>query len=92
MTHTSLIKKFWITERAVIMHDGGKYTFEVSHDATKSEVKKAVKELYHVDAVAVNMIVRKGKMKRFRNTMKQRPGQKIAIVSLKEGQKIDAGH
>ena len=91
MTHVSLIEKFLVTEKSTALNDLRKYVFAVKPEATKNEIKKAVKELYHVDAVSVNMLVRKGKVKRFRNIKNVRSGMKKAIVTLAEGQKIDVG-
>jgi len=85
-----LIKKPWVTEKAGLMSSAGKYVFMVQDDATKPEIKKAVKAIYKVDVVAVNVINRPSKKKRFGRGLKgaQQPYRK-AIVTLKEGQKID---
>jgi large subunit ribosomal protein L23 len=88
---TTHIKRIVITERSVALNDQGKYVFMVSTKTTKNEVKKAIKELYNVDAVAVNTISLPGKPRRYRNTMRLTAPQKKAIVTLKEGQKIDIG-
>lgn len=91
MTDITIIKKVLITERSVAMNESGKYMFSVALHATKNEVKKAVKDLYHVDVASVNVINLPGKMKRFRNIMRKQSGIRKAIVTLKEGQKIDIG-
>jgi ribosomal protein L23 len=46
---TNLIKQMLVTEKSAIGQGSGKYTFLVNSSATKSEIKKAVKELYKVD-------------------------------------------
>ena len=88
---TSHIKRIVVTERSVALNDQGKYIFMVASHTTKNEVKKAIKELYSVDVVAVNTITLPGKPKRYRNTIRLTPTQKKAIVTLKAGQKIDIG-
>ncbi|HUZ93106.1 MAG TPA: 50S ribosomal protein L23 [Candidatus Paceibacterota bacterium] len=84
-----LIKKPWVTERATDLSKLGKYVFIVKRGATKPEVKKAVKEIYKVDVIAVNIVNRPDKRKRSGPVMGRQPGYKKAIVTLKEGQKID---
>ena len=91
MSDIFLIKKPWVTEKATDLNKSGKYVFIVKPSATKNEVKKAVKEVYRVDAVRVNVINRRGKEKRFRSVYSEKSGYKKAIVTLRPGQKIDLG-
>lgn len=86
---TSTIIKPLITEKSSLLAEGGRYAFVVSKNATKNEVKKAVKEIYSVDAIDVNILNRHPKTKRFRNILGQRGGFRKAIVTLKKGQKIE---
>lgn len=85
----SLIKKAIITEKSTDLNKIGQYVFMVERSATKNEVKKAVKEIYKVDAVAVNIVNRPEKRKHFRGLTGKQKGYKKAIVTLKEGQKIN---
>ena len=87
MTH--IIKRPIITERSTDLNAIGKYVFMVAPNATKNEVKKAVKAIYNVDVVAVNIVTQHAKTRRYRNTTAKRGGYKKAIATLKEGQKID---
>ena len=64
-----------------------KYTFEVAVTANKTEVKKAVEEIFGVKVDAVNTMRIQGKMKRQGRTMGRRPERKKAIVTLKEDSK-----
>lgn len=91
MADTSLIKQIVITERSVTMNESGKYVFMVALSATKNEIKKAVKAMYEVEVASVNTITTPGKPKRYRNTITLRPNHKKAIVTLKDGHKIDIG-
>ena len=84
-----LIKKPLVTDKATRVSSEGKYFFVVKSNATKPEIKKAVKARYKVDPVAVNVVNLPGKNKKFRNVTGRHPGYKKAIVTLKEGQKID---
>jgi large subunit ribosomal protein L23 len=87
----TVLKKVWITERAVADQANGKYVFQVAPNATKNEVKKAVETLYHVKVRQVNIVQLPPKPRRFRNRIIRKPGPKKAVVSLKEGQTIDLG-
>ena len=88
--NSSIIKKPWVTEKSGIMNTIGKYVFMVQDGATKPEIKKAIKAMYSVDVVAVNVVNRPSKRKRFGGNRKgMQEGYRKAIVTLKEGQKID---
>ena len=64
-------------------------TFEVSLDATKPQIKKAVESVFGVQVKSVNTIRQAGKTKMFRGTKGVRNETKKAIVTLAEGQSID---
>jgi large subunit ribosomal protein L23 len=63
--------------------------FDVAPEATKAQIKAAVEGLFSVKVKAVNTLVRKGKVKRFRNVKGERKDVKKAIVTLVDGQSID---
>lgn len=89
MTDIFIIKKPWVTERSTDLSKLGKYVFLVKGKATKPEIKKAVKEIYRVDVVAVNVVNRPAKRKHVGAFKGKQSGYKKAIVTLKSGQKID---
>ena len=90
MADIFLIKKPWVTEKANQLNPLGKYVFIVTPHATKPEIKKAIKEVYKVDAVAVNVLNRLPKQKNFGAGRTGKVGAyRKAIVTLKAGQKID---
>ena len=70
--------------------DSNSYTFFVNPNANKPEIKRAVQELFDVDVLSVNTMYRKGKKKRFGFLIGQQSTKKIAIVTLEEGQTIEA--
>lgn len=53
-----------ITERSMSVAAEKKYVFEVARAAGKTEIKKAVEEIFGVKVAAVNTINMKGKPKR----------------------------
>ena len=70
--------------------DSNSYTFFVNSNSNKTEIKRAVQELFDVDVLSVNTMYRKGKKKRFGFLIGQQSTKKIAIVTLEEGQMIEA--
>ncbi len=78
-----------ITEKSTLAAEQNKVMFNVAKGATKPEIKEAVEALFGVKVKAVNTLVRKGKVKRFRNTVGRQVDVKKAIVTLEDGQSID---
>ncbi|NRG19269.1 50S ribosomal protein L23 [Rhizobiales bacterium] len=78
-----------ITEKSTLASEQNKVVFNVSGDATKPQIKAAVEALFGVKVTAVNTLVRKGKVKRFRGRIGQQSDVKKAVVTLKDGDSID---
>ena len=70
--------------------DSNSYTFFVHTSSTKPEIKRAVEEIFEVDVLSVNTMYKKGKKKRFGYILGQQSTRKVAIVTLGEGQTIEA--
>ncbi len=87
--HYDTIRSPVITEKATLLSEQGQVVFRVRLEATKPEIKAAVEALFGVKVRAVNTLVTKGKVKRFRGTVGRRPDVKKAIVTLAEGARID---
>lgn len=64
------------------------YGFVVHKDATKHEVKNAVKKIYSVAVEKVNIMNVKGKTKRRRMVEGKQRDWKKAYVKLKQGEKL----
>lgn len=84
-----LIRQPWITERAGDIMTQGKYIFIIDKDANKWEVKKAVESIYKVKVEDVNVINMKGKTRRLGRSLGRTSASKKAIVTLKQGHKIE---
>ena len=86
----SIIRAVQVTEKADALGSLNKYFLEVDRAAYKFEIKKAVQELFNVTVLDVNTLRRKGETRTLRNrrTIKT-PEWKRAIVTLKEGDRID---
>jgi large subunit ribosomal protein L23 len=80
-----------VSEKSYGLIEQNVYTFRVHPDATKPEIKDAVRSIFGVNPVKVNTLNRPGKRKRDRRTWKfgTRPDTKRAIVTLAEGDSID---
>ncbi len=85
----SVIKKPRITEKAGIKADSQNvYTFEVQRIATKKDVALAVKELYKVTPIKINITNLPAKQVLSRGKKGATARVKKAIVFLKKGDKI----
>jgi large subunit ribosomal protein L23 len=78
-----------ITEKSSMASEANQVVFKVHRDATKSEIKAAIEQLFKVKVLGVNTLNRKGKTKRFRGLKGKQQDIKKAIVRLAEGDKID---
>jgi len=79
-----------VTEKATfIAEKNQQVAFRVVDTATKPEIKAAVELLFKVQVESVQVLNRKGKVKRFGRFVGRRRGERKAYVSLKEGQEID---
>lgn len=86
---SSVLVRPVLTEKAAFGEAKGVYTFEITDKANKISVKKAIKELYGVRPVKVNIIRVKGKAVRYGRTTGRTKNWKKAIVFLKKGDKIE---
>ena len=79
-----------VSEKAAIVADANnQYVFKVAVDATKSEIKKSVEQLFKVKVENVTTLKVKGKVKRNRYGYSTKPTWKKAYVRLEQGQDID---
>lgn len=79
----------WITESSTSLMELNKYVFKISSRTNKSEVKKAIKELYGVEVLGVNTVSIPKKFRTQGRTQGWKSGFRKAIVTIKEGAKID---
>ena len=89
LRHYDVIRNPVVTEKSTMASEHGQVVFDVAMDATKTEIKAAVEALFSVKVKAVNTLVRKGKVKRFRQRLGVRNNVKKAVVTLVDGQSID---
>jgi large subunit ribosomal protein L23 len=79
-----------VTEQSINMaQEQHKYSFYVDRDANKIEIKQAVEALFKVHVVAVNTAIVKGKKKKVGRFVGRTSDRKKAIVTVREGDKIE---
>lgn len=88
-SHYDVIVAPVITEKSTLASEANQVVFKVAKNATKPEIKRAVEALFEVKVKAVNTLVRKGKVKRFRGVVGKQNDFKKAIVTLVDGETID---
>ena len=71
-----------ITEASMATMDDKRYTFDVDVRATKTQVKKAIEEIYEVKVVQVNIMNVRGKLKRQGRYAGYTKKRRKAIVTL----------
>lgn len=98
-----VLKRPILTEKALNLlnqNNKKKYVFEIHKDATKLDVKNAIESLFNVKVEKINTITIPFKTSYYRSRYKfqtnrniyykhKTKGYKKAIVTLKEGYKID---
>ncbi|MCB5246530.1 MAG: 50S ribosomal protein L23 [Candidatus Cloacimonetes bacterium] len=78
-----------ITEKSALQRENtNTYTFKVSINANKIEIKHAIEKIFSVRVLDVNTIRMLGKPKRLGRYSGKRPDWKKAIVTLRAGDKI----
>jgi large subunit ribosomal protein L23 len=85
-----IIRRPLITEKSTQQkEDSRQYVFEVHRDANKIEIQSAVERLFKVTVLQVRTSNVLGKVKRLGRRYGKRPDWKKAIITLKEGDRID---
>jgi large subunit ribosomal protein L23 len=90
MNNFEIIKTVRLSEKGTRQSDLlNQYTVVADTRANKTQIRKAVQDLFKVKVVKVNTLNVRGKARRQRTSQAGRaPNWKKAIVTLKEGDKI----
>jgi large subunit ribosomal protein L23 len=85
-----VIKRPIISEKSAQMSELNRaYAFEVDKKSNKQEIKQAIEKLFNVKVEAVRTLIVHGEYKRTRKSIIKKSNWKKAIVTLKEGNKIE---
>ena len=83
-----VLRRPLVTEKATLLHEGNKYTFEVAGGVNKLQIEEAVERAFKVKVAKVNVMTMPGKTRRMgRREITNSPWKK-AIVTLEPGYKI----
>jgi large subunit ribosomal protein L23 len=77
-----------ISEKATALRNQDKYVFKVHPDATKTQIKEAVRRLFGVKVISCTTMNVLGKMKRLRTRAGRKSSYKKAVVRVAPGEKI----
>ena len=90
MNAFEIIKTVRLTEKGTKQAEKfNQYTIVADPRANKTQIRQAVQELFKVKVVKVNTLNVRGKFRRQRTAQAgQAPNWKIALITLKEGDKI----
>ena len=81
----SVISTPVITEKSMkLMQEGNKIVLKVAKDATKDEIKAAVKAVFNIDALAVRTLNFQGKVRRTARGFGKRSDWKKAYITVPE--------
>ena len=79
-----------VSEKGTLLADASnQHVFKVASDATRTEVKQAVEELFKVKVEKVRILNVKGKTKRFGGRLGKRSDMRKAYVTLSADNDID---
>ena len=89
--HQILKRPLILTEKGNAMKEAhNKFLFEVSIDATKHQIRAAVEQQFpDVHVVSVRTMIVRGRQRRMGRGHGQTQNWKKAIVTLREGEKIE---
>ncbi|MBD2295962.1 MAG: hypothetical protein RLZZ507_3166 [Cyanobacteriota bacterium] len=80
-----LVRRPILTEKATIMMEQNKYTFEVTPKSTKPEIRAAIEDLFQVKVVKVNTSLPPRKKRRVGKFIGFKPQYKRAVVTIATG-------
>jgi len=93
MDYYQIIKKPLHSEKSVEDREAANtFHFRVDKKANKIQIKEAIEKLFDVKILDVRTINRSGKKRKYRNKVFKTSSWKKAIVTLKEGDRIDLGY
>jgi large subunit ribosomal protein L23 len=84
-----IIKEPCVSEKGTELGKQNKHLFLVDKNSNKLQIKSAIEKIFKVKVASVNIIRLKGKKRRVRYKEGMTPEKKKAIITLKEGHKIE---
>jgi large subunit ribosomal protein L23 len=87
--HRTIVRPLITEKTSVAYQNRGEYVFEVHPDATKTQIRSAIEQLFGVKVTGVWTMNVRGKEKRMGRSIGRRPNWKKAIVTLRAGDTIE---
>jgi large subunit ribosomal protein L23 len=88
--HRTIVRPVVTEQTSAAYQMRGEYVFEVASDATKPAIRQAIEKLFGVKVTGVWTMHVRGKARRLgRGNPGLRPGWKKAVVTLRDGDKIE---
>ncbi len=87
--YLEIIKAPVVTEKSSDLAEKGQYVFKVDYRANKTEIKKAIEQIFNVKVVQIQTVKIVPKKKRVGRYSGMTNRMKKAIVTLAEGQTIE---
>jgi large subunit ribosomal protein L23 len=87
--HETIVRPLVTEKSSAAYQSRGEYTFVVHPDATKTQIRAAIEQLFGVHATGVWTSNQRGKSRKMGKTSGRRPHWKKAIVTLREGESIE---
>jgi large subunit ribosomal protein L23 len=84
----NLIKYPLSTEKAINLYNNRQYTFIVSRELTKIQIKSVLEKVFNVKITNVNTCILPIKNRRLGKFIGKKAGYKKAYITLKEGNSI----
>ncbi|WP_225639589.1 50S ribosomal protein L23 [Candidatus Profftia sp. (ex Adelges kitamiensis)] len=84
-----ILAKHISEKTSIVIEKNNTIVLKVVRDATKTDIKTAIKKLFEIDVYAVHTLIIKGKIKRQGKRIGRRNDWKKAYVTLKEGQQVN---
>ena len=86
----SIIHKPMLTEKSTNLNQFNQYTFVVDKNSNSNDIRQAIEKIFKVKVTKVNTSILRGKLKSFKGNLGYKKDIKKAIVTLAEGNTIDA--
>ena len=78
-----------VTEKSAILSGDRQYTFIVSQDANKVQIRKAIEQIYNISPISVNIINNRSMKTTKRGRTIHVPAEKKAIITLRKDDSIE---
>jgi large subunit ribosomal protein L23 len=89
MNYDDIIIRPVLSEKSTDLAQANKYVFRVPRKANKNNIAKAIKQIFNVTPVKINVMKVRGRRKRVRYQYGFTSSWKKAIVTLNQSEKIE---